>query len=222
MSPSVCSSILGDELPRHGFRYDVDARLRPDGRKGALALDLGSYRRYYAESAATWERHALLKARPVAGDAALGREFARLAEEMVYGRPWTDAETEEVRAMKRRIEAERLKNPHDLKLAPGGLADIEWTAQLLQLQHGGPRRRLRPTGTLAALRALRDDALITQADWETLSETYLRLVHLRNHLYLRSGVPTDAPPALPADLAHRWPPSAPSSLRRFYGQTGGC
>ena len=210
--------ILGDELPRHGFRYEVDARLRPDGRAGALALDLASYRRYYTESAATWERHALLKARPVAGDAALGREFAGLVVEMVYGRPWTDAETEDVRAMKRRIEAERLKNPHDLKLAPGGLTDIEWTAQLLQLRHGGTRRRLRTTGTLDTLRGLRDDALITQAEWEALSETYLRLVHLRNHLFLHSGIPTDAPPSLPADLAAQMVSVRAIVMRRFYGQ----
>ena len=210
--------LLGDELPRHGFRYEVDARLRPDGRKGTLVLDLDSYRRYHAESAATWERHALLKARPVAGDPALGREFARLAEEIVYGPPWTDAQAEDVRAMKRRIETERLHNPRDLKLAPGGLADIEWTAQLLQLRHGGTRRRLRPPGTLAALRALRDDALITQADWETLSETYVRLTHLRNRLYLRGGIPTDAPPALPADLAARMSATRAIVLRRFYGE----
>ena len=213
--------ILGDKLPRHGFRYEVDARLRPDGRAGALALDLASYRRYYTESAATWERHALLKARPVAGDAALGREFAHLVEEAVYGRPWTDAETEDVRAMKRRIEAERLKNPHDLKLAPGGLADIEWTAQLLQLRHGGPRRRLRHTGTLAALRALRDDALVTQAEWEMLDETYLALVRLRNHLYLRGGVSADSPPTLPDDLAARMAAVRSIVLGRFYGQDGG-
>ena len=214
--------ILGDELPRHGFRYEVDARLRPDGRKGALALDLPSYRRYYAESAATWERHALLKARPVAGDPTLGREFARLAAEAVYGRPWTDAETQDVRAMKRRIETERWKNPHDLKLAPGGLADIEWTTQILQLQHGPQRPRLRPTGTLPALRALRDDAKITQADWETLSDTYMHLVHRRNHLYLHSGVPNDAPATLPDDLAARMAATRAIVLRRFYGQAGGA
>ena len=164
--------LLRDDMGRFGFRYEMDARLRPEGRKGQLVLDLDSYRRYYAHSAATWERQALLKARFVGGDEALGREFAALAEAAVYGTALTDAQAGEIRAMKRRIETERLNDPNDLKLGPGGLTDIEWTAQLLQLRHGPRRPRLRTPSTLDALRRLRDDALITQADWETLSETY--------------------------------------------------
>lgn len=209
---------LNTELARHGFRYELDPRLRPDGRKGALALDIETYRRYYAESAATWERQALLRARPVAGDAALGQEFARLVEQFVYGRGLSEAETEEIRALKRRIETERLKDPHDLKIAPGGLADIEWTAQLLQLRFGHAQKRLRKPGTLPALRALRDETRMTQADWETLSETYLRLSHLRNRLFLRSGVSTDAPPSLPAELAEAMTAARSVCNRLFYGE----
>ena len=192
--------ILRDDMARFGFRYEMDARLRPEGRKGQLVLDLASYERYYAGAAATWERQALLKARPVGGDAALGREFAGLAEAVVYGAPLADSQAEEIRAMKRRVETERLKAVSDLKLGAGGMTDIEWTTQLLQLQHGARCPRLRTPNTLDALRRLRDDALVTQADWETLSETYVRLTGLRNRLYLRAGVPVNAPPALPDDL----------------------
>jgi glutamate-ammonia-ligase adenylyltransferase len=211
-------NLLGSDLSRHGFRYEMDARLRPEGRKGQLVLDLESYRAYYAQSAATWERQMLLKARFVAGDAELGREFAALAESVVYGTPWSAAQQSEVQAMKRRIETERLHDPHDLKLGPGGLSDIEWTAQMLQLRHGPARRRLRSPNTLEALRGLRDDALLTQADWQTLSETYLALVHLRNRLFLKSGLAANVPSALPNDLSVLMTASRDVCNRLFYGQ----
>lgn len=211
-------TLLGGGLARHGVRYELDARLRPDGRKGALVLDVDTYRRYYAESAATWERQALLRARAVAGDESLGREFMGVAEASAYGRALTDAETEEIRALKRRIETERLRSAHDVKLAPGGLADIEWTAQLLQLRHGAGQKRLRKAGTLPALRALRDEARMTQADWETLSGTYLALSQLRNRLFLRSGVSTDAPPSLPDDLGAAMADARAVTMRLFYGE----
>jgi glutamate-ammonia-ligase adenylyltransferase len=97
--------------------------------------------------------------------------------------------------MKRRIETERLSDPNDLKLGPGGLSDIEWTAQLLQLRHGPDQPRLRAPNTLEALRRLRDDVFLMQADWETLSTTYRQLIAARNHQYLRTGVASNIAPA---------------------------
>lgn len=211
-------TILSRDLAQHGFRYEVDARLRPDGRKGTLVLDVATYGRYYAASAATWERQALLRARPVAGDDALGRDFSLLVEQFVFGRGLAKAETDEIRALKRRIETERLKNPHDLKLAHGGMADIEWTTQLFQLRFGHAQKRLRKPGTLHALRALRDEARMTQADWETLSDTYVRLSQLRNRLFLRSGVSIDAPPTLPEDLSAVMAEARAVCRRLFYGE----
>ena len=120
--------------------------------------------------------------------------------------------------MKRRIETERLRHPNDLKLGHGGLTDIEWTIQLLQLRHGPRRPRLRTPSTLDALRRLRDDALLTQSDWETLSETYLCLAHLRNRLYLKAGVSSDAPPTLPDDLRAQMQATRSICLRVFYGE----
>ena len=211
--------LLKDDLARYGFRYEMDARLRPDGRQGQLVLDVASYRAYYTHSAATWERQALLKARFVGGDLSLGQEFAALAESFVYGASLTDTQAEEIQAMKRRIETERLRDPRDLKLGHGGLADIEWTVQLLQLRHGPRRPRLRTPGTLDALRRLRDEALLTQADWETLSETYLCLARLRNRLYLKAGVSADAPPTLPDDLRVKMQAARQVCLRVFYGES---
>ena len=209
--------LLKDDAGRLGFSYEMDARLRPEGRKGPLVLDLASYQTYYTQSAAVWERQALVKARWVGGDEALGRAFTALAESVVYAAPLGDAQAGEIRAMKRRIEAERLKDPADLKLGPGGLADIEWTAQLLQLRHGFRRPRLRTPGTLDALRRLRDDALLTQMDWETLSETYLRLTRLRNRLFLKTGVSTDTPPVQPDDLLALRVAARAACVRVFYG-----
>ena len=209
--------LLKDDLARHGVRYEMDARLRPEGRKGQLVLDLASYAAYYAHSAATWERQMLSKARYVAGDAELGRVFTALAETIVYGMPWTPDQQSEVQHMKRRIETERVHAPHDLKLGPGGLSDIEWTAQMLQLRFGPKRPRLRTPNTLDALRRLRDDALLTQADWDTLSETYLALAHLRNRLFLRSGLAVGVPLALPNALTVQMAAAREVCLRVFYG-----
>ena len=210
--------LLKDDLGRFGIRYELDARLRPEGRKGQLVLDLDAYAAYYAQSAATWERQMLVKAHFVAGDAELGRAFTNLAETVVYGAAWTEVAQTEVQAMKRRIETERLHDPHDLKLGPGGLSDIEWTAQLLQLRFGPKRSRLRTTNTLDALRRLRDDAFLTQADWESLSETYLALARLRNRLFLKSGLTMSVPPALPESLRVQRISAREVCLRLFYGQ----
>ncbi len=209
--------LLKDDLARSGIRYEMDARLRPEGRKGQLVLDSASYAAYYAHAAATWERQMLIKARLAAGDTGLGRTFTALAETVVYGTPWTPAQQSEVQHMKRRIETERVHAPHDLKLGPGGLSDIEWTTQMLQLRFGPKRPRLRTPNTLDALRRLRDDARLTQADWETLAETYLALARFRNHLFLKSGLASSVPPALPEHLQAQMAAAREVCLRVFYG-----
>ncbi len=207
--------LLKDDLTRFGVRYEMDARLRPEGRKGQLVLDLDTYAAYYAQFAATWERQMLVKARFVAGDVDLGRAFAALAGTVVYGAPWTHEQQSEVQTMKRRIETERVHAPHDLKLGSGGLSDIEWTTQLLQFRFGPKRPRLRTSSTLDALHRLRDDALLTQADWETLSETYLALARLRNRLFLRSGLASTASPPLPDTLTAQMQAAREVFLRVF-------
>jgi glutamate-ammonia-ligase adenylyltransferase len=212
--------ILKNGLAAYGVSLDVDARLRPDGRKGAMVLDIGSYQRYWRESAALWERQAMLKGRFVAGDPALGKAFCDAAGEFVYGRPLTDDDTAEIRAMKRRIETERGHGPEDLKLGPGGLSDIEWTCQLLQLQYGPERPRLRSTNTLEALAALRDDVRVTQANWETLDATYKNLVRARNRAFLKAGVPADTVTPFPDRLRRHMAQARAVCDRVFYGLSG--
>lgn len=209
--------ILRTELVRYGVTLEVDPRLRPYGRDGALVLDLASYQTYYAHCP-TWERQMLLKSRPIAGDASLGQEFVALAHAITYAAPAEGAVVDEVRAMKRRWERERLKSPLDIKLGPGGLADIEWTVQLLQMQRGAKNQRIRLPGTLPALRALRDDALLTQADWEVLSQTYAQLAAFRNQSFLGTGVSADIPPALPDMLAQSRQATRAVCLRLFFGE----
>ena len=144
-------AFLGEEGP--GRIYSTDLDLRPEGKQGPLARSLDGYRAYYERWGQTWERQALVRARPVAGDPELGRRFMQVAEAHVWEQPLTDDQAREIRRMKARIERERLPAGDDssfhLKLGRGSLSDIEFTAQLLQLQHG-----VREPGTIAALDAL--------------------------------------------------------------------
>jgi len=209
--------LLNADIVQYGFAFELDARLRPDGRKGVLALDIESYANYYRNSAATWEKQALLKARMAAGDPELGRVFTALVQEIVYGAPSAPGVEDEIRTMKQRIEKERLKSANDLKLAHGGLTDIEWTAQLLQIRHGHKRKNLRKTGTLPALLRLRDDAYITQDDWTVLSETYRDLTQLRNHLFLSHGIGVNSPSDLPSELHEKMVAVRDVVNRVFFG-----
>ena len=143
---------LRQRTPR-GRLYEVDTRLRPSGTHGLLVSSLAAWRRYHAESAQLWEHQALTKLRPVAGDRALGDEVARLAAETVYGSPHDAAQVAAaISSMRTRIEHE-LGAPHDLKTAAGGVIDIEFAAQYLQLVHGHAYPALRTTSTVGALRA---------------------------------------------------------------------
>ena len=123
----------------HGRAYEVDANLRPEGRDGPLVRTLEGYARYYERWAAQWELQALLKARPVGGDAELGRAFT----DLIAGHVWPDRldgqRVAEIQRMKARVEASKSVQRHgarEVKLAPGGLRDIEFAVQLLQLVHG--------------------------------------------------------------------------------------
>jgi glutamate-ammonia-ligase adenylyltransferase len=190
--------------------YTVDLGLRPEGKQGPLARSLEGYRTYYERWALMWERQALLRARPVAGDVDVGRRFMELIEPHVW-RPMTDDDVREVRRMKARIERERIPAGDDpqfhLKLGRGSLSDIEFTAQLLQLQHG-----VRSTGTMAALDALTAAGALDPDDAVTLAAAYRFCERTRNRWYLVKGSPGDALPTQGDDLAR---------LARSLGTTGG-
>jgi glutamate-ammonia-ligase adenylyltransferase len=167
-----------------GRLYDMDSRLRPSGRSGPAAISLAEFARYFAEDgpAAVWERQALVKARPVVGGTAGAAAVRRIIDEATYGRSWTPADVESIRRMRFRME-EGAK-PTNLKRGPGGVVDIEFVAQMLQLVHGGREPRLRTSGTLPALVALREAGLLGSGRFAFLEQAYRTLRAIEGRLRL--------------------------------------
>jgi len=196
--------------------YALDVALRPEGKQGLLARTLAGYQVYWERRARTWERQALLKARPVAGDAALAARFMEQASGFVW-RGLSESDEREIRRMKARVERERIPPGEDpdfhLKLGRGGLADVEWTVQLLQLRHG-----VRAPGTIAALELLEAAGGIGAQDAAALAEAYRFCERARNRLFLQRGAVGDALPTQPEQLAPLarslgW---SPAELREAY------
>ena len=180
-----------------GRAWEIDARLRPEGENGQLARSLEGYQRYYEERGQLWERQSLLKRRFVAGDADLGNRFLQLADKWCYQPDFSEAEADEIRVMKRRIEAERLgtgSKARDVKLGAGGLSDIEFTVQLMQLQHGFGRTSIRDNRTLPALAGLSEHNLLDIGDRATLDVGYRFCQRFRNARYHLSGLSSDVFP----------------------------
>jgi glutamate-ammonia-ligase adenylyltransferase len=176
----------------------VDADLRPEGRNGPLVRSLASYAAYYDRWSLVWESQALLRARPVAGDAKLSAAFMTLIDPVRWPSTLDDADVREIRRIKARVEAERLPRGADpathTKLGRGGLADVEWTVQLLQLQQARHTPALRITGTLPALDAARDANLLDAADAATLAEAWRLATRVRNAILLVRGRSDDSLP----------------------------
>ncbi|WP_372497007.1 bifunctional [glutamine synthetase] adenylyltransferase/[glutamine synthetase]-adenylyl-L-tyrosine phosphorylase [Pseudonocardia humida] len=184
----------------------VDADLRPEGRQGALVRTLDSYRGYYARWSETWEAQALLRARPVAGDADLGRRFIEMIDPIRYpDNGIGDQAVTEIRRIKARVDAERLPRGADrgthTKLGLGGLADVEWTVQLLQLRHAGDVPELRTTSTLDGLREAGEAGLIDEADAAALATGWTMATRARNAVMLVRGKPGDQLPRSGRELA---------------------
>ena len=178
---------------------EVDANLRPEGRNGSLVRTLDSYETYYAQWAQPWEIQALLRAHHVAGDEDLGQRFLLMADKTRYPPGGVSPKTvQEIRRIKARVEAERLPRGADpnthTKLGRGGLADIEWTVQLLQLQHAHEIPALHNTSTLETLKAIGAVELIAEGDVELLRQAWLTATRARNALVLVRGKPTDQLP----------------------------
>jgi glutamate-ammonia-ligase adenylyltransferase len=181
-----------------GSAFRVDARLRPEGKQGALARSPYGYRAYYERWGQTWEFQALTRARPVAGDLELGAAFIELAHEYTYRNPFPVEWRREIRRMKARIERERVPAGEDprfhLKLGRGSLSDVEFTVQLLQLEHGGADATVRDPSTLRALEALAERAYLAREDADHLGAAYVLCERARNARYLLTGLPGDALP----------------------------
>jgi [glutamine synthetase] adenylyltransferase / [glutamine synthetase]-adenylyl-L-tyrosine phosphorylase len=178
----------------------VDADLRPEGRQGPLVRSLGSYAEYYRRWSLPWESQALLRAAPIAGDGELGSRFVELIDPLRYPAGGLDeAGQREIRRLKARMEAERLPRGADpamhIKLGRGGLADVEWTVQLIQLQHAARVPSLRTTATLPALVAARSEGLLTEPDERALREAWLIATRVRNAIVLAQGRPSDTVPS---------------------------
>jgi glutamate-ammonia-ligase adenylyltransferase len=178
---------------------EVDANLRPEGRNGPLVRTLASYEAYYAQWAQMWEVQALLRAHRVAGDLELGERFLRMIDKTRYPPGGASAEAvHEIRRIKARVDAERLPRGADpnthTKLGRGGLVDIEWTVQLLQLRHAHKVPALHSTSTLDTLDAIGAAELIAEGDVELLRQAWLTATRARNALVLVRGKPTDQLP----------------------------
>ncbi|WP_406042317.1 bifunctional [glutamine synthetase] adenylyltransferase/[glutamine synthetase]-adenylyl-L-tyrosine phosphorylase [Micromonospora sp. NBC_00898] len=184
----------------------VDADLRPEGRQGPLVRSLAAYAQYYARWSKVWEAQALLRARFVCGDADLGAEFEAMVEPVRYPADGlTREQVVEIRRIKARVENERLPRGADpathTKLGRGGLADVEWAVQLLQLRHAGRLSALRGTRTLDALAAARDVGLIDADDAAAMAAGWTLAAQVRNALMLVRGRAGDQLPRHGVELA---------------------
>ncbi len=178
---------------------EVDAGLRPEGRSGPLVRTLASYEAYYAQWAQPWEIQALLRAHRVAGDLDLGHRFLLMIDKTRYPSGGVSPEAvQEIRRIKARVDAERLPRGADpnthTKLGRGGLADIEWTVQLLQLRYAHKVPALHNTSTLESLNAIGAAELIAESDVDLLRQAWLTATRARNALVLVRGKPTDQLP----------------------------
>ncbi|WP_109552024.1 bifunctional [glutamine synthetase] adenylyltransferase/[glutamine synthetase]-adenylyl-L-tyrosine phosphorylase [Mycolicibacterium boenickei] len=178
---------------------EVDTGLRPEGRNGPLVRTLASYATYYEQWAQPWEIQALLRAHRVAGDLELGDRFLLMADKTRYPSGGVSAEAvQEIRRIKARVDAERLPRGADpnthTKLGRGGLADIEWTVQLLQLRYAHKVPALHNTSTLQTLDAIGAAELVAESDVELLRDAWLTATRARNALVLVRGKPTDQLP----------------------------
>jgi glutamate-ammonia-ligase adenylyltransferase len=177
---------------------DVDARLRPEGKQGPLVRSLESYAMYYEKWSSVWEAQALVRADIAAGDLDLGARFLALIDPVRWALPRPAEDIMEIRRLKARMESERLPRGADpqlhTKLGRGGLSDVEWTVQLLQMQHAWEVPTLRTTRTLAGLDAARDAGLLVHSDVEQLRAAWLLASAVRNAIMLVRGMPGDIVP----------------------------
>ncbi|MGY1813088.1 bifunctional [glutamine synthetase] adenylyltransferase/[glutamine synthetase]-adenylyl-L-tyrosine phosphorylase [Blastococcus sp. SYSU D00820] len=196
--------LLGEPAPDPAF--EVDADLRPEGRQGALARSLPAFKEYYERWVSVWEIQALLRAAPVAGDADVGAAFVELVDPLRYPAEGLAADqVAEIRRIKARVERERLPRGADpathTKLGRGGLADVEWTVQLLQLQHAAAEPALRVTSTVDALEALGRAGLLDDEQTEALRSAWELASRARNAVFLVRGRASDQLPRPGVELS---------------------
>lgn len=191
-------------MTSEGVLYRIDLRLRPEGDQGPLSRSLSGYENYYAQWGQTWERMMLIKARPVAGDDAVGAEFLEMVQPFRYARSISPSVLHEVAAMKDRIENEVVKAgelDRNVKLGRGGIREIEFICQALQLLHAGKQPFLQGAQTLPALEKLCEYEHLTAEQTKSLAAAYVFLRDVEHRLQMDNNLQTHTLPAEKAALA---------------------
>ena len=192
-----------EEVTPEGSIFRVDLRLRPEGRSGPLCNSLAAAERYYETFGRTWERQALLRARPCAGDRKLGERFLRMLDPFIYPRHIAPNMVEEIRSLRGMFRPKRgdAADGFDVKLGSGGIRDVELVVQTLQLIHAGKRRDLRGRSTPRGLRRLEVAGLVTDREARTLVAAYRFWRQVEHRLQLENGAQTHSIPADPDERA---------------------
>jgi glutamate-ammonia-ligase adenylyltransferase len=181
------------------LEFQIDIDLRPEGKNGPVVRSIDSYEAYYQRWSDTWEAQALLRARPIAGSAALQNEFLELINRYRYPSQFSSSAATEIRRIKARVETERLPLGADpkrhLKLGRGSLSDVEWLVQLLQMQNGAQHTSIRTPKTLDALAAMVGEGIMAEHDARVLSEAWLLASRLRSASVLWANKSSDVLPS---------------------------
>ncbi len=203
---SLAERLLGTlgEVTAEGRVFVVDAGLRPEGKAGPLTRSVASYEKYYERWAKPWEYLALVKARYAAGDRNLAEDLLRSVSANAFPPRLEDRSIDEIRHLKARMERERIPRGTNarlnLKFGPGGMTDVEFACQIIQITHGHYHPELRVTSTSEALHAAGNAGLIPEESVRRLQETYEFLYGLRNRMFLMSGHNRDTLPTKPEEL----------------------
>jgi glutamate-ammonia-ligase adenylyltransferase len=186
-----------------GAAYRVDLRLRPDGQRGPMVVSLPGALQYYDLRGRTWERQAYIKARSVAGDLDLGAQFLDQLQPWIYRRYLSRADIAGIKALKRRIEHHAMQNGNEtgnVKLGRGGIRDIEFVIQFLQLLNGAEQPQLRTGNTLEAIRRLEAAGCLNNLERSLLERNYSFLRKIEHRLQIMFDLQTHSLPAAPAEL----------------------
>lgn len=196
---------------------EIDADLRPEGKSGPMVRTLDSFAEYYERWADTWEYQALLRARPLAGSAEVAEKFIRLVDPYRYPKNVSEDQIRQIQRLKARVEAERMPRGADparqVKLGRGGLSDVEWLTQLIQLEHAHENPGLKTTSTLRALEEAVKLEIVAAEDAAILESAWRLATRIRGGNVLRNGRASDSLPSSRKDLEAiaRWSGYEPGS-----------
>jgi glutamate-ammonia-ligase adenylyltransferase len=218
-------SRIGDLAQDQRLPFEIDTDLRPEGKNGAIVRSLDSYRAYYARWSLLWEAQALLRAVPAAGSTSLLLDFEALIDPIRYPLTMSVTDIREIRRIKARVESERLPQGADparhVKLGRGSLSDVEWTAQLLQLEFASTHPALKTTSTREVLAAAVTEGLLDSEDAAKLDAAWLFSTRVRSAITVWSNKTTDV---LPSDRRQldgiarllEYPPGSATALEEDY------